>query len=324
MAIERSVGRVFRVQHKAPGGPHVRQGFVLEPDRWAEFDPFLLMAEDWFQRGTFGDHPHRGMETVTLVLEGRLEHRDNHGGAGVLGPGDVQWMTAGGGVVHAEEPLPGETVHSLQLWVNLPRAEKMTPPAYQDLQREKLPVRREEGAKIAVISGSSGGVRGLARSRVPVTAIDASLEAGTAVEQDLPANYNGFLYVVSTVARFAGQTQTSVVRAAPVPTCAGCSRNPLARVPTISTHESWSTNHWESPRASRGKPPAHSHGTSTSPTTGSLATSFKALDRRGIRNSDVGPATADHAAVGTVSGFAVAPPFRARLGSAALRSAAVG
>ena len=202
MAIERSVGRVFRVQHKAPGGPHVRQGFVLEPGRWAEFDPFLLMAEDWFQRGTFGDHPHRGMETVTLVLEGRLEHRDNHGGAGVLGPGDVQWMTAGGGVVHAEEPLPGETVHSLQLWVNLPRAEKMTPPAYQDLQREKLPVRREEGAKIAVISGSSGGVRGLARSRVPVTAIDASLEAGTAVEQDLPANYNGFLYVLSGSGRF--------------------------------------------------------------------------------------------------------------------------
>ena len=96
--------------------------------------------------------------------------------------------------------------------------------------------------------------------------------------------------VVSTVARFAGQAQTSVVRAAPVPDCAGCSRNPPTRVPTILTHEMWPANYWESLHASRGKPLAHSHGTSTSPTTGDLTIPSRALDRRGIRRSGVSPA----------------------------------
>lgn len=134
---QRRIIRTWDVHYKSPGGPHIRQAFVLEPGHWEEFDPFLLLAEDWFQRGTFDSHPHRGIETVTIVLEGHLEHRDNHGGHGLLGPGDVQWMTAGRGVIHAEEPVAGETVHSLQLWVNLPRARKMTEPRYQDLGREE-------------------------------------------------------------------------------------------------------------------------------------------------------------------------------------------
>ena len=94
---------------------------VLEPGHWKEYDPFLMLAEDWFTPGTFGPHPHRGFETVTLVLEGAIEHHDNHGGHGVLGPGDVQWMTAGRGVVHAEEPPAGVRAHSLQLCSTCPR-----------------------------------------------------------------------------------------------------------------------------------------------------------------------------------------------------------
>src|SRR5208282_5954521 len=84
-------------------------------------DPFLLLMEDWFPRGVFDRHPHRGMETVTYVIDGRLDHYDNYGNQRSLLPGNVQWMTAGRGIIHNEQPPDGVTVHSLQLWVNLPR-----------------------------------------------------------------------------------------------------------------------------------------------------------------------------------------------------------
>lgn len=203
-SIERGVSRVWEVTHRAPGGTHVRQGFVLEPGRWAEFDPFLMMAEDWFQSGTFDDHPHRGIETVTVVLEGHLNHRDNHGGRGQLGPGDIQWMTAGRGIIHAEDPAAGETVHSLQLWLNLPRSAKMTAPRYQDLSGDALPVRREEGAAVKVISGSSGGVTASTLNHVPVTAVEIVLEAGASVSQALPGSYNGFIYMVEGAGSVGG------------------------------------------------------------------------------------------------------------------------
>lgn len=193
--VQRTISKRWNVTHRTPGGSHVRQGFVLEPGRWEEFDPFLMLAEDWFQSGTFDDHPHRGIETVTIVFEGHLAHSDNHGGKGVLGPGDIQWMTAGRGIIHAEDPLPGETVHSLQLWVNLPRAQKMTQPRYQDLSGETLPVRREEGAVVRVISGSSAGVTAATLNHTPVTAVELVLEAGAAISQDLPSSYNGFIYI---------------------------------------------------------------------------------------------------------------------------------
>jgi redox-sensitive bicupin YhaK (pirin superfamily) len=199
---QRGISRVWTVTHRSPGGTHKRQGFVLEPGHWQEFDPFLLMAEDWFQTGTFGDHPHRGMETVTVVLDGHLQHRDSHGGSGLLGPGDVQWMTAGRGVVHAEEPVPGETVHSLQLWINLSRANKTAEPRYQDLSGDRLPVRREEGAVVRVISGASGDVTAETLNHTPVTAAEFRLEAGTAVTQALPGSYNGFIYVLEGSGRF--------------------------------------------------------------------------------------------------------------------------
>src|SRR4029453_1565336 len=112
-----------------------QNSFILEPGRFEEHDPFLLLAEDWFQRGSFSDHPHRGIETVTYVIKGRLEHFDNAtGGKEELVAGDAQWMTAGGGVIHNEDPAEGEIVHSLQLWVNLPAADKMTTPRYQNLR----------------------------------------------------------------------------------------------------------------------------------------------------------------------------------------------
>jgi quercetin 2,3-dioxygenase len=163
---------------------------------WAATDPFLALMEDWFPRGVFGKHPHRGIETVTYVLEGRIDHYDNLGHKGAILPGDAQWMTAGRGLIHNEIPAEGETVHSLQLWVNLPASEKMTAPRYQDLLGDGVPVRREPGAEIKVFSGASGGVTAPTRNFVPVTLVEFRLEPGAAVRQDMPADYNAFIVVL--------------------------------------------------------------------------------------------------------------------------------
>jgi len=163
---------------------------------WAATDPFLALMEDWFPRGVFGKHPHRGIETVTYVLEGRIDHYDNLGHEGVILPGDAQWMTAGRGLIHNEIPAEGETVHSLQLWINLPASQKMTAPRYQDLVGDGVPVRREPGAEIKVFSGASGVVTSPTKNFVPVTLLEFRLEPGAVIRQDLPADYNAFVVVL--------------------------------------------------------------------------------------------------------------------------------
>lgn len=180
-------------------------GFVIEPGKWEEYDPFLLMAEDFFQRGTFGMHPHRGMETVTYVIKGKLEHRDSQGSKGELLPGDVQWMTAGRGIMHSEEPAYGETVHLLQLWVNLPSDKKMTEPRYQNLRGQDMPVRHEEGAVIRVFSGSSSHVTARTKNHVPITMLEITLEPNTTFTQELPGSYNGFLYILEGKGKFGSE-----------------------------------------------------------------------------------------------------------------------
>jgi len=193
--------------HVHPGmNPQHRVRMVIEPGHWAEFDPFLMLAEDWFVPGTFGDHPHRGFETVTFVLEGEIEHRDNHGGHGVLRPGDAQWMTAGRGVVHTEEAGTGGA-HSLQLWLNLPRALKMTEPRYQDLRGAQMPVLDEEGAELRIFSGSVRGTAGPALNHVPVTMVEIHLAAGATAKLDLPPSYNAFAYIISGATDAATETQ---------------------------------------------------------------------------------------------------------------------
>jgi redox-sensitive bicupin YhaK (pirin superfamily) len=177
----------------------VRQ--VLEPGQWREHDPFLMLAEDWFVPGTFGDHPHRGFETVTYVIDGAVEHRDNHGGHGVLRPGDAQWMTAGRGVVHSEEAGAGGA-HSLQLWVNLPSKLKMSEPRYQDLRGDEVPVRVEPGAMLRVYSGKSGGFTAPTRNLLAVTMVELRLDAGAEVRQELPDGDNCFVYLLEGAARF--------------------------------------------------------------------------------------------------------------------------
>jgi len=204
--MQRSVVSVSTPRIQNGHGQDHRVRLVLEPGHWEAYDPFLMMAEDWFTPGTFGDHPHRGIETVTLVLEGELLHRDNHGGEGILKPGDAQWMTAGKGIIHMEEPHT-PLVHSLQLWVNLPASNKMAEPRYQDLRYADLPVRKSPGAEVRVYSGTSGDVTAPTRNHLPITMVEVKLEPGATVTQELPASHNAFCYVLSGAGRFgAGDT----------------------------------------------------------------------------------------------------------------------
>lgn len=200
----RGIARTWRPQRQTISPIHAAAA-VLEPGSFTAHDPFLVLMEDWFQRGAFGEHPHRGQETVTYVIEGVLEHYDSHTGRGELHPGDVQWMTAGRGVIHVEQPAEGSLVHSLQLWINLPQRDKMTAPGYQNLRRQEMPVRRAEGVEVRVFSGSSGETAAPTQNHVPVTMVEMSLEAGRDVLQDLPGSYRGLLYVLAGKGRFGSE-----------------------------------------------------------------------------------------------------------------------
>jgi len=164
--------------------------------------PFLRLSEDWFAApGGFETHPHRGMQTVTLVLDGALHHRDHTGADGVLRTGDVQWMTAGRGVLHSEMPHEREMAHTLQLWLNLPAAAKMVPARYVDQPGASVPVRRLPGVEVRVYAGASGEVSHRHGSHWPMMLLDIRMEAGRRLDHEIPADYRGFAYVLSGAAR---------------------------------------------------------------------------------------------------------------------------
>lgn len=192
----RDIQKVWTVNERKVSNIH-SAGAILEPGYWEDYDPFLLLMEDKFEKGAFDVHPHRGMETVTFVIDGNINHYDSAtGGGGKLHAGDLQLMTAGRGVVHNESPGDGEKVHLLQLWVNLPRKDKMTAPRYQNMHAKDMPVRQEEGALIRVYSGSSGDVVSNTLNYVPFTFVEMVVESGSSISQDLPGSYNGFIYVL--------------------------------------------------------------------------------------------------------------------------------
>jgi hypothetical protein len=150
------------------------------------------------------DHPHRGFETVTYLLSGSMEHEDSRGNRGRLGPGDVQWMTAGSGVVHSEMPEPGFAarggrMHGFQLWVNLPKKDKMMAPRYQEVPAAGIPVGKSEDGKVTarVIAGEALGARAVIDTRTPISYVDLELAPGAVLEQPLPEDFNAFAYVVS-------------------------------------------------------------------------------------------------------------------------------
>ena len=193
---QRKIERTWQVSLTKNSAIH-SAGMVLPSGNWSEFDPFLVMVEDVFQEHAFELHPHRGMETVTYIIDGSLKHADNKGGSGMLQPGDAQWMTAGSGIMHLEAPPENVTVHLLQLWVNLPKASKMTAPRYQDILSSDIPVRKEKGVEYRVISGNSGEVVSTTKNYVPVTYVEITIDASHTASQDLPADYTGFVYVLA-------------------------------------------------------------------------------------------------------------------------------
>jgi redox-sensitive bicupin YhaK (pirin superfamily) len=185
-------------------GAGVRLRRSILPSRSNLFDPFLLFDHFAFndpQEGPirgFPMHPHRGIETVTYMLEGMVHHRDSLGNAGMIGPGDVQWMTSGRGIMHEEMPRRGPegNIYGFQLWVNLPAARKMGEPRYQEVSAATIPTVRQEGVTVRIVAGEYNGVCG------PVTDIaasplylDVSLAPGTVFEQTVPEGHSAVAYV---------------------------------------------------------------------------------------------------------------------------------
>ena len=207
----RSIKKVWTVQGNQVSPIHYAAP-ILRPGQWADFDPFLLMMDDTFQKGAFDIHPHRGIETVTYVIDGSITHYDSASGeGGTLRKGDLQFMTAGRGVVHNETPAEGETVHLLQLWVNLPREHKMTAPRYQNLQAKDMPVREEDGAIIRVYSGASGDIVSNTLNYVPVKFVEMIVDRGKSISEEIPGGYNGFIYILEGSGTF-GSNKTEAAK----------------------------------------------------------------------------------------------------------------
>ena len=196
------VGRKLRGQPTSDGAG-VRLTRVIGGAELPDLDPFLLLDEFGTDRAEdyiagFPEHPHRGFETVTYMLDGRMRHKDNHGNEGVLVPGSVQWMTAGRGLVHSEMPEQQEgRMRGFQLWVNLPAREKMTEPKYQEFAPERIvALQPATGVQLKLIAGAIGDLRGpIVQPATDPVYIDIALAAGASWEYDLPEGHNVFVYV---------------------------------------------------------------------------------------------------------------------------------
>jgi quercetin 2,3-dioxygenase len=221
-----SISHCYPAAKPAGHAPHRARLVVPAQDFHAQ-SPFLLMAEDWFAPPAgFPTHPHRGMETVTFVLEGELAHRDHLGLHGVLHAGDVQFMTAGAGVLHSELPGP-QGVHTLQLWLNLPAAQKMLGARYADRRLADTPEHQLDAAQVRVYAGRVGDVAQAHGSAWPLSLFDLRLAAGQSCELPLPAAERAFVYVLDGAARI-GASDTPV----PAQCVAWVARSPRAHEET--------------------------------------------------------------------------------------------
>ena len=195
-------------------GAGVKLTRVLTQDLQRRLDPFLMLdafgsdnPNDYI--AGFPDHPHRGFETVTYMIAGRMRHRDSAGHEGLLEGGAVQWMTAGRGVIHSEIPQQTDGVmEGFQLWLNLPARDKMSAPWYRDFKAQELPrFVTAQGVTVIVIAGESQGVSGaVTRAASAPLYLDLHLPAGSQFEQTLPLQHNAFVYVYRGEVRIAGQT----------------------------------------------------------------------------------------------------------------------
>jgi redox-sensitive bicupin YhaK (pirin superfamily) len=195
------IGRTLRGM-PASDGAGVKLTRVIGTPQLEMLDPFLMLdefgtdqPEDYL--AGFPEHPHRGFETVTYMLDGRMRHKDNHGNEGVLVPGSVQWMTAGRGLVHSEMPEQQEgRMRGFQLWVNLPAAQKMTQPQYQEFAPDRIPqVQPADGVRVKVIAGHVGDVAGpISQPATDPVYLDIELAPGVQWDVELPEGHNAFAY----------------------------------------------------------------------------------------------------------------------------------
>ena len=214
-----------QIEHLVAGqatsdGAGVKLSRVLTQAMQRRLDPFLML--DAFGSDVpgdyiagFPDHPHRGFETVTYMIKGRMRHRDSAGHEGVVGGGGVQWMTTGRGLIHSEMPEQADgAMEGFQLWLNLHSADKMMTPAWHDIPGERVPEFEAGGARVRVIAGSSHGVTGaMQRPRTEPLYLDVQLDAGASFAQPLPATHNGFVYVYRGSLR-VGDTEVPLQRMA--------------------------------------------------------------------------------------------------------------
>ncbi len=207
------VGNGFRVSTYFPSealpAERVSPFVLMDYGPPKEFEP--IRGDE--KRGV-GWHPHRGFETVTLAFEGAVAHRDNTGNSGVIGPGDVQWMTAARGIFHEEYQEQtfaekGGRMHMMQLWVNLPRKDKMSAPGYQPITNADIPkLSLPGGGEVRVIAGEHNGARGPAKTFTPITMLDATLPAGARLPVTLPKSFNALAVVASGKVRTGNKSAT--------------------------------------------------------------------------------------------------------------------
>lgn len=214
-------GVVSSIETLEGGGFLVRRPFPTAS--FSDFDPFLLLDEMGpmdvgpGQAKGAPDHPHRGFETVTYLLSGEMEHKDSSGRAGRLRPGDVQWMTAGAGVVHSEMPSPefmrtGGRMHGFQLWVNLPQREKMMKPRYQEIPGARIPKATSPDGlvTVSVIAGEAMGERAVIETRTPIIYLHYRIAPGGIATQKVPSGFNAFAYVVDGAGLFGADRERAV------------------------------------------------------------------------------------------------------------------
>ena len=213
-------GIVNSIETLEGGGFLVRRPFPTSS--FSVFDPFLLLDEMGPMELGPGeakgapDHPHRGFETVTYLLSGDMEHKDSRGHAGRLTPGDVQWMTAGAGVVHSEMPAreilrDGGRMHGVQLWVNLPKRDKMIKPRYQEIPNSQIPKATSADGlvSVSVIAGEAMGRKAVIETRTPIIYLHYRIAPGGAVTQPVPDAYNGFAYIVEGEGLFGANSESA-------------------------------------------------------------------------------------------------------------------
>jgi len=200
------IEKVFAPREISEGvGAKVRR--IIGTPQLPRMDPFLIL--DHFSTklpGGFPDHPHRGFETVTYMLEGQIHHQDFKGNKGTLSPGDVQWMTAGKGILHAEMPASFEEESvGFQLWINLTAKDKFCEPQYQEISKEKVPIAKTENVTVKVIAGESLGMKGPIYARTPALYLDVEMGPNATFDQLIPKGWNAFSYVYKGEAFFGGK-----------------------------------------------------------------------------------------------------------------------